>query len=105
MYVPVRPQTITRVSSTDTYTTSYVLQHTRQSDAYCFEKLRLTPADQFARGAAWHRQQQRLLDGFETIFSFQLSNAAQLCKKVKEVVYGVTLYEHCAQLPPRLHPS
>ena len=36
------------------------------------------------------------MDGFETIFAFQLGNAAQLCKKVKELVFGVTLYEHCA---------
>ena len=36
------------------------------------------------------------MDGFETIFAFQLDNAAQLCKKVKELVFGVTLYEHCA---------
>ena len=87
---------MTRVSSTDVHTTSYVLQHTQQPDLYCFEKLLLTPSDQFARGAAWHWMQQRLVDGFETIFAFQLGNAAQLCKKVKELVYGVTLYEHCA---------
>ena len=87
---------MTRVSSTDVHTTSYVLQHTRQPDHYCFEKLLLTPSDQFARGAAWHWKQQRLVDGFETIFAFQFGNAAQLCKKVKELVYGVTLYEHCA---------
>jgi hypothetical protein len=96
VFVPTRPRTVTRVASTDVHTTSYVLQHTRQPDAYCYEKLRLTPPDQFARGAAWHWKPQRLLDGFETIFTFQLGSAAQLCKRVSELVYGVTLYEHCA---------
>ena len=50
VFVPTRPRTVTRVSSTDVHTTSYVLQHPRQRDAYCYEKLRLTPPDQFARG-------------------------------------------------------
>ncbi len=45
---PPTPFTIERLSATDMYTTRYTLSHTLQPDGYCFEKLRLTPAEQVA---------------------------------------------------------
>ncbi|KOO24764.1 hypothetical protein Ctob_012267 [Chrysochromulina tobinii] len=66
-------------------------------DNYCFEKLRLTPSEQFRRGAAWHRATQRLVDGFEILFSFQIDNGALLCKTVRTLVTGVLMYEKCVR--------
>ena len=34
VYLPVRPRTITRVSSTDAHTTTFVLSHSQQRDEY-----------------------------------------------------------------------
>ena len=70
--MPPKPFTIEQLSATDVYTTRYTLSHTLQPDGYCFEKLRLTPAEQFRRGAAWHRATQRLVDGFEILLTFQV---------------------------------
>ena len=92
---PPKPFTIERISATDFHTTKYTLAHTAQPDQYCFEKLRLTPSEQFQRGAAWHRATQRVVDGFEAIFAFQIDNAARLCKTVRALVTGVLLYERC----------
>ena len=93
---PPEPFTIERLSATDMYTTKYSLAHTRQPDGYCFEKLRLTPSEQFKRGAAWHRATQRIVDGFEMFLSFQIDNAARLCKTVRALVTGTLLYERCS---------
>jgi hypothetical protein len=78
------------------YTTKFTLAHTLQPDNYCFEKLRLTPSEQFKRGGAWHRATQRVVDGFEAIFAFQITDAARLCKTVRALVTGTLLYERCA---------
>ena len=92
---PPKPFVIERISATDLYTTKYTLAHTVQRDGYCFEKLRLTPSEQFQRGAAWHRATQRVVDGFEVLFSFQFNNAARLCKTVRALTTNVLLYERC----------
>ena len=94
---PPKPFTIERLSASDMYTTRYTLAHTLQPDGYCFEKLRLTPAEQFRRGAAWHRATQRVVDGFEILLSFSVDNAALLCKTVRTLVTGVLLYEQCVR--------
>ena len=94
---PPKPFTIERLTATDMYTTRYTLSHTLQPDNYCFEKLRLTPSEQFRRGAAWHRATQRLVDGFEILFSFQIDNGALLCKTVRTLVTGVLMYEKCVR--------
>ena len=92
---PSKPYTIRRVSSSNTVTTTFTLAHTTGPDLYCFEKLRLTPSEQFKRGGAWHRSTQRVVDGFEAIFAFQINNAARLCKTVRALVTGTLLYERC----------
>ena len=93
---PPKPFTVETMSSTDMYTTKFSLAHTRQPDGYCYEKLRLTPSEQFKRGAAWHRATQRVIDGFELLLTFQIDNAARLCKTVRALVTGTLLYERCA---------
>ena len=90
---------VSKMTSTDLFTTTTSLTHTLRVDGYCFEKLRLTPSEQFRRGAAWHRSRQRVVDGFEVIFSFQLDNGARMCKTVRALVTGTLLYERC-QLTP-----
>ena len=77
------------------FTTTLTLAHTAQPDRYCFEKLRLTPPEQFKRGGAWYRAAQRVVDGFELIFVFQITDAARLCKTVRALVTGTLLYERC----------
>jgi hypothetical protein len=93
----VKPFTVRRSSTNDVFTTAYTLSHTQEPDRYCFEKLRLTPAQQFARAAAWHSRTQRVVDGFETEFTFQIANAALLCQSVRALVTKTLLYE---QAPP-----
>ena len=93
---PPKPFTIRRVRSSDTYTTEYTLAHTQQRDRYCIEKLRVAPAEQFQRGAGWHRDAQRIADGFETTFAIQMPNAARLCKRVKTLTTQTIMYEQCA---------
>lgn len=91
-----KPFTIQHVSATDVTATAYTLAHTLQRDAYCFEKLRLTPSEQHRRGAAWHQRTQRVVDGFETLFTIQITNEARLCKSVRALVSKTLLYERCA---------
>ena len=95
VYTPPKPFVLERISATDVFTTKFTLAHTTQPDNYCFEKLRLTPPDQFKRGGAWHRATQRVVDGFEAIFAFQITDAARLCKTVRALVTGTLLYERC----------
>ena len=95
IFEPVKPFTIERVSANDMYTTKFTLAHTVQPDNYCFEKLRLTPSEQFKRGGAWHRATQRVVDGFEAIFTFQITDAARLCKTVRALTTSTLLYERC----------
>lgn len=92
---PPKPFTIERLTANDVMATKYTLAHTVQPDHYCFEKLRLTPSEQFKRGGAWYRATQRVVDGFEAIFSFQMDNSARLCKTVRALVTSTLLYERC----------
>ena len=54
-------------------------------------RARLAAASQNRRGAAWHKRKQYLVDGFETIFSIQIDNAARICKTVRTLITGVLM--------------
>ena len=92
---PPKPYTLTRMAVSDTFTTTFTLGHTTQTDGYCFEKLRLTPPEQFRRGAAWYRSRQRVVDGFEALFTIQVDSPARLCKTVRALLTGVLVFEQC----------
>jgi hypothetical protein len=57
--------------------------------------MRLTPQKQFQKGSIWHRNPQRVIDGFSTSFTFQISNPSRKCKTVKSLSKGTHLYTHC----------
>jgi len=94
---PPKPFTIRRMTVSDVFTTTFSLAHTIQTDGYCFEKLRLTAPEQFQRGAAWYRSRQRVAEGFEALFTFQIDSASQLCKTVRTLVTGIFVFERCVQ--------
>ena len=91
---PPKPFTIRRVRSSDTYTTEYTLAHTQQRDRYRFETC-VAPAEQFQRGAGWHRDAQRIADGFETTFAIQMPTPRG-CEAREDLDHETIMYEQCA---------
>ena len=87
---PPKPYTLTRMAVSDTFTTTFTLGHTTQTDGYCFEKLRLTPPEQFRRGAAWYRSRQRVVDGFKKVLCDLLIRCTQKARPAAEVVTDQT---------------
>jgi hypothetical protein len=53
--------------------------------AACGPSLRLTPSEARATGAAWYRRKVNVNEGFDTSFSFELSNPSLKCNVMDDV--------------------
>ena len=49
-------------------------------DEECAVRVRLTPSNPSKRGAMWYREEVPVFAGFETYFTFQISDHSKECK-------------------------
>ena len=97
-------ESIVRLGGEDS-TSRDIYRHTAvhgHRDAYsespkgrCPLRARLTPSEQGAVGALWHRDPVRPLGGFETGFWFQISDQSRSCTQVKDVHFAQQYHTSC----------
>lgn len=64
--------------------------------APCDERVRLTPAEPFKKGAMWHRSRHPVQRGFDTRFTYQITNRSQVCQEKIEKDDTLTeIYRTC----------
>lgn len=62
----------------------------------CSVRVRLTPSNPFTVGSAWYRSRVPVLGGFETKFTFQISDHSRACTEVKDQDFGLHQHKSCA---------
>jgi hypothetical protein len=69
------------------FTLSDLLQNKAANlpSAACGPTLRLTPSEARSTGAAWYRRKVNVREGFDTTFTFELSNPSLKCKYMDDV--------------------
>jgi hypothetical protein len=61
----------------------------------CPLRLRLTPARPYKRGSVMRLEAAPVLNGFETGFSFQITDPSQACTLVKDASFGILSHRTC----------
>ena len=61
----------------------------------CPVRVRLTPSRPFSRGSVWRAQRESVLAGFETGFSFQMSDHSRSCTNVKDRNFNTLHHQSC----------
>jgi len=61
----------------------------------CPVRLRLTPSRAFKTASVLHLESQPVLGGFETGFSFQLTDPSTQCTQVKDATFGAASHRAC----------
>lgn len=61
----------------------------------CAVRLRMTPSRPFAKGSVWRIQRVSVLAGFETGFSFQISDHSRSCTNVKDRNFNTLHHQSC----------
>lgn len=64
--------------------------------AGCDVRLRLTPARPYKVGSVMRTERLPVLDGFETGFTFQVTDHSRACTLVKDPTFGPVSYRSCA---------
>jgi hypothetical protein len=64
--------------------------------AGCPVRLRLTPPRPFKAASVMRTERARVLDGFETGFTFQVSDHSRACTEVKDASFGPLSHRSCA---------
>jgi len=62
----------------------------------CDLRLRLTPSQPFKRGAVWRQQEDSVVRGFSTEFTWQIGEHSRDCVTVKDAAFDGNLYSSCA---------
>lgn len=62
----------------------------------CPVRLRLTASQPYQASSVWYAQQLPVLQGFETRFTFQISDQSRHCFEVKDQNFGLHEYQSCA---------
>lgn len=62
----------------------------------CAGRVRLNPSGPSKRGSVWHRLPLTVMTGFETSFTFQISDHSRECSTHKDPSFSTQLYESCA---------
>lgn len=65
-------------------------------ETQCSTRVRLTPSNPFTTGSAWYRQRLPVLGGFETKFTFQISDHSRSCTEVKDQDFGLHHHKSCS---------
>ena len=53
------------------------------------------PSEPYKRGALWHSLRTNVPSGFQTTFSFRISDQTRSCTLVKDTSFGTKSYESC----------
>ncbi|CAK5234771.1 unnamed protein product [Aphanomyces euteiches] len=61
----------------------------------CPVRLRLTASQPHQASSVWYNDQLNVLDGFETRFTFQISDHSRRCYDVKDQNFGLRAYQSC----------
>lgn len=62
----------------------------------CDVRARLTPSQPFKRGAIWRQQEAGIARGFDTEFTWQVTEHSRQCLTVKDAAFNGNLYSSCA---------
>ncbi|ETV87866.1 hypothetical protein H257_01295 [Aphanomyces astaci] len=65
------------------------------SQRECPVRLRLTASQPHQASSVWYNDPLNVLDGFETRFTFQISDHAKRCYDVKTPNFGLSAYQSC----------
>ena len=65
------------------------------SSAGCSERLRLTPPHPFKAGSIWYESRVPVLTGFETTFTFQITDSSSECTEHVDRSFNKNLYKSC----------
>ena len=68
---------------------------TRISPNKCIQRARLTPSAPSQRGGMWYRDNVPITNGFDTYFTFQISDHSKECVFVKDQYLSSNSYETC----------
>jgi hypothetical protein len=69
---------------------------TIQSPERCDVRIRLTPSNPSKAGSVWFAEPVPLTSGFDTIFSFQISDHSKQCSLYKDQYLSLRNYESCS---------
>lgn len=69
---------------------------TQQSPSSCNVRVRLTPSNPSKKGAMWFADPVQVSNGFDTLFSFQISDHSKQCTLYKDQYLSMTNYRTCS---------
>ena len=62
----------------------------------CPVRVRLNPSRPSRAGSVWHHTPVPINKGFQTLFTFQISDHSKECSKHKDPTFSLHMYESCA---------
>ena len=97
-------ETFATITTDDTLRTARYLAQFPHRDAYavapdmslCDVRLRLTPARPYHVGSVMRLETAPVLNGFETGFTFQITDHSQQCSQVKDRSFGIATHKSCS---------
>lgn len=66
------------------------------ADERCAGRVRLTPSQPRTRGSVWYRLPRPVFDGFETLFTFKVSDHSKHCSRHRDLDFSLQSYESCS---------
>jgi hypothetical protein len=67
----------------------------RSKESLCPVRTRLTPSGPSKVGALWYHMPIAVVSGFETLFTFQISDHSRECSKHRDPTFSTAMYESC----------
>ena len=67
----------------------------RSKESLCPVRTRLTASGPSKVGALWYHMPIAVIGGFETLFTFQVSDHSRECSKHRDPTFSTTMYESC----------
>ena len=67
----------------------------RSKTSLCPVRTRLTPSGPSKVGALWYHIPIAVITGFETMFTFQISDHSRECSKHRDPTFSTTMYQSC----------
>lgn len=69
---------------------------TLSSPLYCSQRVRLTPSGPSKIGAMWYREMRPVSNGFDTYFTFQITDHSKQCTLVKDQYFSKRHHRSCS---------
>jgi len=67
-----------------------------QSPEFCRTRLRLTPSNPSKAGAVWFADSSPVTNGFDTYFTFQITDHSKQCTQFRDQYFSQTNYRSCS---------